>query len=78
MLTEIINSVKSFFGYKENRSAESDLEAILTGKNYASYFISKKDALNIPALATSVNFIASTVAGLPVKLFERDKLTKIT
>jgi len=78
MLTEIINSVKSFFGYKENRSAESDLEAILTGKNYASYFISKKDALNIPALATSVNFIASTVAGLPVKLFERDKDGVIT
>lgn len=71
MAIGIINSIRSFFGL-EKRSTEKDLEAILTGRNYASFSISKQEALNIPALATSVNFIASTVAGLPVRLFEKD------
>lgn len=69
---------KSFFSKKEKRSAEKDLEAILTGKTYAEYSISKNEALNIPALATSVHFIASTVAGLPIKLFSRNDQGVIT
>ena len=70
--------LKSLFSKKEKRSAESDLEAVLTGKTYAEYTISKNEALNIPALATSVHFIASTVAGLPIKLFSRDNKGVIT
>ena len=34
--------------------------------------IKKEDALNIPAVATSVEFIASTIAALPIKLYKRE------
>ncbi len=78
MLKEFFKSVKSFFGVSEKRSAESDLEAILTGKTYANYSIDKETALNIPALATSVHFISKTVAGLPIRLFRKDEDGVIT
>lgn len=51
--------------------ATSDFEAVLTGRNFATSHISKENALNIPAVATAVDFIASTVASLPVKLYKR-------
>lgn len=66
---------KRLFAPVEVRSTDctaSDFEAVLTGKSYATATISKKDALNIPAVATAVDFIASTVASLPVKLYKRD------
>lgn len=49
----------------------SDFEAVLTGRTYSTSHITKTDALNIPAVATAVDFIASTVASLPVKLYKR-------
>ena len=66
---------KRLFTPMETRStdtAASDFEAVLTGKSYATATISKKDALNIPAVATAVDFIASTIASLPVKLYKRE------
>ena len=58
----------------EVRSSEetSNFEAVLTGKNYSTDTISKQQALNIPAVATAVEFITSTIASLPVKLYKKE------
>lgn len=55
-----------------SESTSSDFEAILTGKSYATNSITKDNALNIPAVATALDFITSTVASLPVRLYKRE------
>ncbi len=60
------------FKKKEDRSVLDidDLSAILQSGN-ETYSITKAEALNIPAVAAAVNFVAGTVATLPVKLYQR-------
>lgn len=47
------------------------LGAVLNGSFYDSESISKSRALCIPAVATALNFVAGTVAGLPVRLYRK-------
>lgn len=55
----------------EKRYTESEVLAILSGQGYTSR-ISKAEALNIPAVSTAISFIAGTVAGLPIRLYQKD------
>ena len=54
----------------EKRLSESDLSDVLNGALKSSK-VTKEEALNIPAVSTSVDFIAGTIAGLPIKLYKR-------
>lgn len=65
----MLDRLKNLFRTEENRMSEKEFEAILTGKLGDSEAIEKKKALNIPAVATSIEFISNTIAGLPVKLY---------
>lgn len=59
---------------KENRSTENDviadvlngLSPLVNGKT-----ITKQQALSIPVVAKSVNWIASAISGLPIKMYKR-------
>ena len=55
----------------EKRYTETEVLSILSGQ-YVSSQISKSEALNIPAVATAISFIAGTVAGLPIRLYKKD------
>lgn len=57
----------------EVRSEHEEFAAALKGNPVNSVNINKDNALNIPAVATAVEFITSTVASLPVKLYSRDR-----
>lgn len=46
------------------------IDALLTGRAYETATITKEQALNIPAVYTAIDFIGSTVASLPVKLYK--------
>lgn len=63
----------------EKRYTESEVISILTGQ-FASSRISRDQALNIPAVATAVSFIAGTIAGLPIRMYKRDgdSVTEVT
>ena len=69
----MLDRFKNFFGResKEVRSAENPLEALVTGRSFTGGSVTKEAALNIPAVATSLEFICSIVAGLPIKLYKR-------
>lgn len=59
---------------KEDRSmmdVDNFSEVLHAGSNDASR-ISRGNALNIPAVAAAVDFIAGTISTLPVKLYQRD------
>lgn len=59
---------------KENRSTENDviadvlngLSPLVNGKT-----ITKQQAMSIPVVAKSVNWIASAISGLPIKMYKR-------
>ncbi|MBQ2114929.1 MAG: phage portal protein [Selenomonadales bacterium] len=77
----MIEKFKNLFNAKtETRAIEttSDLESEMKS-GYSTDSISRANALNIPAVGTAVNFITSTIAGLPVKLYKRngDSITEI-
>lgn len=59
---------KLFQNKPEQRMTEKEFETVLTGD--FSSDIDTKEAVNIPAVATSVEFISNTIAGLTVKLYE--------
>jgi HK97 family phage portal protein len=48
------------------------LEDILLSANYDASTISKDQAMTIPSLNAGVNLISSTVASLPIKLYQKD------
>ena len=50
-----------------------NLEEELKSNAYSTDSISRKDALNIPAVGTAVSFITSTIAGLPIRLYQKKK-----
>ena len=58
---------------KEDREervlTEEDLSDVLKSSGDESYHIGKKEALNIPAVAAAVDFVAGTISTLPVKLY---------
>ena len=61
------------FKKKEDRSIlEADaLSAALSGSS-EDYRIDKKEALNIPAVASAVEFVAGTISTLPVRMYQRE------
>ena len=58
----------------ETRSGEMTEKSLdLTLRNgFSEVAITKKEALNIPAVAASVDFIAGTLASIPIKLYRKD------
>lgn len=69
----MLERFKNFFGKQpeELRSAENPLEALVTGRSFTGGTVTKEAALNIPAVATALEFVSSTIAGLPIKLYKR-------
>lgn len=63
--------VFDFFRKKEKRYTEAEIASILSGQVFRSR-IAKDEAMNIPAVGTAVNFIAGTIAGLPIRLYRKD------
>ncbi len=63
--------VFDFFRKKEKRYTEAEIASILSGQVFHSR-IAKDEAMNIPAVGTAVNFIAGTIAGLPIRLYRKD------
>lgn len=63
--------VFDFFRKKEKRYTEAEIASILSGQVFHSR-IDKDEAMNIPAVGTAVNFIAGTIAGLPIRLYRKD------
>lgn len=63
--------VFDFFRKKEKRYTEAEIASILSGQVFHSR-IAKDKAMNIPAVGTAVNFIAGTIAGLPIRLYRKD------
>lgn len=59
---------------KENRSTENDVIAdVLNGLSplVNSKTITKQQAMSIPVVTKSVNWIASAISGLPIKMYKR-------
>ena len=61
------------FKKKEDRSLldVDNLSDVLKSSGDGSYHITKSQALNIPAVAAGVDFVAGTISTLPVKLYRR-------
>ncbi|ORT99656.1 Phage portal protein [Anaerovibrio sp. JC8] len=65
----MLNRLKNLWT-KEQRNEEAQaLSDVLLGRA-SSEAMTKEKALNIPAVSASIEFIAGTVSGLPVKLYE--------
>lgn len=69
-----------FSRFREKRYTEAEVASILTGQPIVSSRISRAQALNIPAVGTAINFIAGTVASLPVRLYkhEADRVEEVS
>ena len=64
---------ENFFNrFREKRYTEAEVASILAGQPIASNRIARAQALDIPAVGTAINFIAGTIAGLPIRLYKRD------
>lgn len=63
-----------FLRKKEDRSVldVDNFSEVLRGGNNDASSISRSNALNIPAVAAAVDFIAGTISTLPVKLYQRE------
>lgn len=71
----IFNKIKQMFG-TEKRMSNEELTDVLRG-NVFSNSITKKQALDIPAVSASLDFIGGTIAGLPIKLYKKmDNVTQ--
>ena len=55
---------------KRDQSAET-LDLLLRAGNTTPGYITKRKALNIPAVAAGINFIASTITTIPIRLYHR-------
>lgn len=65
----ILDRLKQMFG-TEKRMSNEELSDVLRG-NVFSNTITKKQALDIPAVSASLDFISGTIAGLPIKLYKK-------
>ena len=66
----ILNKLKQMF-VTEKRMSNEELTDVLRGGLFNSKTITKTQALEIPAVSASLDFIAGTVAGLPIKLYQK-------
>lgn len=67
----ILHFFTNLFRNKEQRAVSNSFESSLRESVNTSY-ISRTDALSIPAVATAVSFITSTVAALPIRLYRKE------
>lgn len=69
-----------FSRFREKRYTEAEVASILSGQPIVSSRISRAQALNISAVGTAINFIAGTVASLPVRLYkhEADRVEEVS
>ena len=63
-------SIFDYFRKKEEKRSDT-LADLLAAERRNADSISKADALNIPAVAASVDFIASTISTLPIRLYQK-------
>ena len=63
-------SIFDYFRKKEETRSDS-LADLLDAERRNAGYITKADALNIPAVAASVDWISSTVSTLPVRLYQK-------
>jgi HK97 family phage portal protein len=62
---------------KENRATEATVDDLLLRALIGSTAITRAQALNIPSVRSCINFVADTVAMLPIKLYqEKDGKTE--
>jgi HK97 family phage portal protein len=66
----IFNRLKQMFG-TEKRMSNEELSDVLRGGLIGSTTITKAQALDIPAVSASLDFISGTIAGLPIKLYKK-------
>lgn len=55
----------------EKRMSNEELSDVLRGGLIGSTSITKQQALNIPAVSASLDFIGGTIAGLPIRLYKK-------
>lgn len=60
----------NFFKRKENRSDEGIIADIAEGLIKSSNTVTKQQAMSIPVVTKSVNWIASAIAALPIKMYK--------
>ena len=74
----MFKELRSLFGGKTLEDPQQ-AEAVLAGSGDGENYISRSDALNIPAVGACIGFITTTIAGLPIRLFRDDdgKITEV-
>lgn len=63
----------AWWNWRRQEKRDMTLEDILLSASYDASTISKEQAMSIPALNMGVNIVSSTVASLPIKLYQKDK-----
>ena len=61
----------NIFGKKETRSDNEVIADFVSGIVQTTRVITKQEALSLPVVSKSVDWIASVIAGLPIKLLQR-------
>lgn len=61
----------NIFGKKETRSDDEVIADFVSGIVQTNKVITKQEALSLPVVSKSVDWIASVIAGLPIKLLQR-------
>lgn len=61
----------NIFGKKETRSDNEVIADFVSGIVQTNKVITKQEALSLPVVSKSVDWIASVIAGLPIKLLQR-------
>lgn len=65
----MFDSIRAFFSKRNAEFDASAMDALLVGGDDSCTSITKAEAMNIPAVSTSISFIAGTIAGLPIKFY---------
>lgn len=65
-----MSTIFNFFKRKEQRSDESIIADIAEGLVRSSTVVTKQQAMSIPVVTKSVNWIASAIAALPIKMYK--------
>lgn len=61
----------NFFGKKEERSDNEVIADFISGLTTSNSAVTKQEALSIPVVAKSVDWISSVIASLPIKMYKR-------
>ncbi len=61
----------NFFGKKEERSDNEVIADFISGLTTSNSTVTKQEALSIPVVAKSIDWISSVIASLPIKMYKR-------